>query len=266
MHKKLDNNENTKISIFDSNETKDIDKNLVKTADDIVEILKNIKENGATDENITNLKQFYEKEKRHSYSKITEFILETKATSDDLQELAAKIDKIMKNEKNNEFKTSLFKLHDHISLELIRIDHLENIKSQTDIALKNAQTAQKLAKYAQKQAKDITKTHITILGIFASIVIAFVGNFAFTTSVLENIHNASIYRLLFVVCLLILFITNILHYLYRFLRQITSNDDELKENKTFWYINVPNIILFVVMVLIGVFWFISKCNLIKCFN
>ena len=50
--------------------------------------------------------------------------------------------------------------------------------------------------------KGMEKEYISILGIFASIVLAFVGGLTFSTSVLANIDKASIYRLVIIACII----------------------------------------------------------------
>lgn len=74
----------------------------------------------------------------------------------------------------------------------------------------------------QKDADDIHRSldkaqadYIAILGIFASVVLAFVGGMAFSTSVLENIKGVSIYRLLIVALVIgIVFVTVIFFMFY----------------------------------------------------
>lgn len=72
--------------------------------------------------------------------------------------------------------------------------------------------------------------YITILGIFASIVLAFVGGLVFSTSALSNIDKASIYCLLFVVAFIALFFGNILYFLFDFLSKIAIQTQEKQCN------------------------------------
>lgn len=50
--------------------------------------------------------------------------------------------------------------------------------------------------------ETIPNTTVTILGIFAAIVLAFSGAFSFSSSIMQNINGASIYRLVGVIVLL----------------------------------------------------------------
>ena len=61
------------------------------------------------------------------------------------------------------------------------------------------------------------------MGIFAAIVIAFMSGTAFSSSVLQNIDNASIYRLSFIVLILGFFLFNLLIALFAFLGKMTGN-------------------------------------------
>ncbi|MCD8213111.1 MAG: hypothetical protein LUC34_03520, partial [Campylobacter sp.] len=127
-----------------------------------------------------------------------------------------------------DFKKCFYKLYDHVVLEILQINYMREIENKGDAnnatamrELKKASaaalTADKNAKDAQNKLNNMQKEYITILGIFASIVFAFVAGLTFSTSILSNIHQASIHRLSFIVCLIGLFITNVLHYLYAFI-------------------------------------------------
>lgn len=107
----------------------------------------------------------------------------------------------------------------------------------------------------EKELKSKEKQYISILGIFASIVLAFVGGLAFSTSVLQNIHLASIYRLLMVVDILALVLTNIIYLLVQFICKI--NEKTLK----FFPIKIFNIIAFVFMGVVIIAWILSASSL-----
>ena len=59
-----------------------------------------------------------------------------------------------------------------------------------------------MAQEAESKVTAVQTENVAILGIFASIVFAFTGLMTFTNSVLENIGNASAYRVV-VICLMI---------------------------------------------------------------
>ena len=66
---------------------------------------------------------------------------------------------------------------------------------------------------------------MTILGIFAAIVIAFTAGMGFTASVLQNIDAVSVYRLMFVIVLMGLMLFNLLYALFRFVHRVTKPED-----------------------------------------
>lgn len=74
----------------------------------------------------------------------------------------------------------------------------------------------------KKDIKSMEKEYITILGIFASIVLAFVGNFIFSSSVLQNITQTNIYHLLLTIDLLGFFFVTIILVLVRFILRINN--------------------------------------------
>lgn len=68
--------------------------------------------------------------------------------------------------------------------------------------LQEVQAINKDFKATEKKLSDVEgklensqKEYISILGIFAAVVLAFTGGIAFTTSALNNIAQASIYRM-----------------------------------------------------------------------
>lgn len=123
-------------------------------------------------------------------------------------------------------KKSIVKLYDHINLDVARVNYflLTDKKNETDkknLTEKLQNEAAKLQKIKQK-AQAMQKEYIAILGIFSAIVITVVAGLIFTSSVLENIEKASIYRLLFVVWLVGFILFAILQSLFSFIEHIVS--------------------------------------------
>ncbi|NCA32186.1 hypothetical protein [Adlercreutzia muris] len=73
----------------------------------------------------------------------------------------------------------------------------------------------------EKSNKSLQKNYVTILGIFAAIVIAFMSDAVFANSILDNISNASIHRLSFVMLCLGFFIFNTLVALFYFVLRVS---------------------------------------------
>ncbi|GAA8697237.1 hypothetical protein HpDR86_06260 [Helicobacter pylori] len=92
-----------------------------------------------------------------------------------------------------------------MNLECIRLqDFDEKMSRVKDISIKLEDLNKNYEKLSEELNKQQTQ-YITILGIFASIVLTFVGGLAFSTSVLSNIDKANAYRLVFVMAFMALF-------------------------------------------------------------
>lgn len=159
-------------------------------------------------------------------------------------------------------KESINKLYDHISLEIARINYVDEIeykatqeetikkikldfKKQTEeinSAIKNVKND---AEELKNQMDNAQKDYISILGIFAAVVMSFVGGLVFSSSVLENIHYVSFYRLTFIVLLIGFVLSNILNALFYYIKSLT-------DRKTHWWaIGITNGVF---IVLTGLNW------------
>ena len=181
---------------------------------------------------------------RHFYSDIFSVIsaIDRQVTFGNVEVLSQNMDIIRKGyhpmNKDNTGKTiniekQINKLYDHINLEISRLNYSKQIEVGTQMQLDNVSDA--LAEIEQnvehmedavEKADDIQKQYITILGIFASIVLAFTGGIAFSTSVLQNIAKASIYRISLISIILAFALTNLIYILTRFIMEITKKQDE----------------------------------------
>ncbi len=147
----------------------------------------------------------------------------------------------------------LEKLYDHINLECIRLQDSDDKISKIKEYSKNLD--EKYKKLKEKLNKQQTQ-YITILGIFASIVLAFVGRLVFSTSVLANIDKVSIYRLIFVMAFIALFFGNILYALFSFLSDLAllkSGNEAWYKKSIFWL----NAIVCIVMLTNFIVWWLE---------
>lgn len=80
-----------------------------------------------------------------------------------------------KNHVGADTKKIIVEIYDHFQLAISQIENANNI-----FAASIEDAKDKL----QQQVKGVEKEYISILGIFASIVLAFVGGITFSTSVL----------------------------------------------------------------------------------
>ena len=141
----------------------------------------------------------------------------------------------------------IVKIYDHSQLVSHQINNMTNI-----LANSVEDTKKKLKEEVQKDIKGIEKEYITILGIFAAIVLAFVGGITFSSSVLQNMASVSIYRLLIVIDFLGFILINTIYLLMKFVFVINNHDVEVFKIKTI------NSILAVMAVLIVGVYFLLK--------
>lgn len=168
------------------------------------------------------------------YSTIFEFLVKSQAEqkgfgalNENLKNLIEDKDKELSE--NEVLKKNITKTYDYLQLEYQRYKELNNLRED----LKNIQNETKKEKAnlsrikseinkTNTEAKQIQTQYITILGIFASIIMTFVGGLTFSTSVLSHMHEVSIYRLVFVICCIGALVFNILFALFGFILKIVD--------------------------------------------
>ena len=68
--------------------------------------------------------------------------------------------------------------------------------------------------------------YITMLGIFASIIVTFSGAFSYASSMFANIHRIDVYKIVLSGSFISILIVNILYFLFDFLITITNRTNE----------------------------------------
>ncbi len=199
-----------------------------------------------TDQIIKDLKEIYQGEYRHKYSKITTIILNSTRDREQafmtLTQNIRTLKEIQDNKEVESIKPKLEKLYDHMNLECIRLqDFDEKMSRIKDVSIKLEDDLNKNYKKLSEELNKQQTQYITILGIFASIVLTFVGGLAFSTSVLSNIDKANAYRLVFVMAFIVLFFGNILYLLFSFLSQKYPYQKRKKINKKIFSKNLKNL-------------------------
>lgn len=168
------------------------------------------------------------------------------------------------NESIIDISKEIAKLYDHTNLDIARINYTKTMTNETRSELaKNKrvvsglndqmqksysslkQYSEKTVDEIQKKQESMQKEYITILGIFASIVLAFTGGMTFSTSVLNNIHKVSVYKLGIISLIIGLVFADILWLLMDFIKSINGN-----QKRRFLYIVLFNILIIVLMVVI----------------
>ncbi|GAA7458592.1 hypothetical protein ID1052_04960 [Helicobacter pylori] len=190
-------------------ETKEEDKDK-KLEEIIVSLCEKGDLSSQTDQIIKDLKEIYQGEYRHKYSKITTIILNSTRDREQafmtLTQNIRTLKEIQDNKEVESIKPKLEKLYDHMNLECIRLqDFDEKMSRVKDVSNKLEDDLNKNYKKLSEELNKQQTQYITILGIFASIVLTFVGGLAFSTSVLSNIDKANAYRLVFVMAFIALF-------------------------------------------------------------
>ena len=170
---------------------------------------------------VISIKKFIEDNplQRILYSEISSFIVglsesERATVSTNLDTL---ILHVLKNDVDQDIQKRSITLYDHFQLNLIQ---LENAKVASDNAIAESIVEEK--KKLNKEVKGIEREYITILGIFAAIMLAFIGSFTFSTSVLNNIANVDLCVLLNVALVIGLVFVILITVLIEFLREIND--------------------------------------------
>ena len=161
------------------------------------------------------------------------------------------------NDTTSSFFHALRKLYDHINLDVSRLRYNEshikkqieslksetvNIKKEKEQLKQNIDKLQELSQKTKKELKSSKTDYITLLGIFASIIMACFGSMTFSTSVLNNINTVSIYRLIVIALIIGLVFVNIISILTVFITKL--HDKKIKT------INIVTII-FNIMIILG---------------
>lgn len=156
------------------------------------------------------------------YSEISNYVFSLDMTQRGV--FATNLEKLLlyslddKNNVGEDSKKLIIKIYDHFQLALHQIENVNNIF---------ANGIEEAKQNLKKEVKGIEKEYISILGIFASIVLAFVGGITFSTSVLQNISAVSIFRLLLVVDFLAFVLINVIYILVKFIFTINEKDIKL---------------------------------------
>ncbi|WP_347003404.1 hypothetical protein [Enterocloster clostridioformis] len=109
------------------------------------------------------------------------------------------------------------KIYDHFQLNLTQIE-----SSATITQMQIAKTIGEEKASLHREVKEVEKEYITILGIFAAIMLAFVGSFTFSTSVLNNVTNTNAYKLAIISLVIGLVFIILITILIEFLKEIND--------------------------------------------
>lgn len=174
-----------------------------------------------------------EKVDRILYSVISGFIVGLDEKSRGV--FSTNVDKLLQyvldegNQVSEDTRKICIKLYDHFQLNLIQIESASVItKDGITTAMKDE------VEESHKEIKGIQKEYITILGIFAAIMLAFVGAFTFSTSVLNNLGKADTLDLVAVALVIGVVFVLLISILIDFLRDINDKVIFDKNGKKKW--------------------------------
>lgn len=155
-------------------------------------------------------------------------------------------------------KRQIYKLYDHINLDVCRIDYINELSNQyigdyREI-VDGIETLYKQQKKTEEKLNDSQKNYITILGIFSSITLMFVAGISFSTSILKGMADVSIFRLITVAIIIGVGIANLTYMLLAYMDRYTKLD----EKEPFFSIKKFNLAGGVIVILTMVAWWLSK--------
>lgn len=166
---------------------------------------------------------------------------------------------------DKEFQKNIRKLYDHVNLDLARLNFIRQLelkrKNETEKLRQDIQSAYSELDKVQKKSANMQKDYVAILGIFSAVLLTFIGNIAFSTSVLANIHQSSMYRVAFITVFLGFVVFNLLVYLMNFIKAVMDVDVSLVTDFLEHRKNI-NCFFIVMLIALVIAWFIDL-NVVK---
>lgn len=217
----------------------------------LLEFLKNLAATGfkTPEDAIKELQQVYtfddrgKNEYRHEYSQLMQLISEINESSDMsedalLENLGGIYDYLLKESRKQEkpsdyllLAESIFKLKDHINLEISRMNIIEKEHSRMkdqEAKIEQLQNSTIKIERDTKMAEDKQKMimnklnkqqidSIAILSLFSAVVLAFMGGISFFGSVLESMQNTNIYKLALITLMLGVILIGVFYIAFSFI-------------------------------------------------
>lgn len=165
--------------------------------------------------------------------------------------------------KKIDISDSIRKLYDHVSLDIARITYSEegDRKTSGEAAILDVQSRINVIEPKIEEAMNVQNTlseelgkqqreYTAILGIFASIVLTFIGGIVFSTSVLQNIGAVSVYRLAAIVLLIGMVLSNMLYGLFYYVNHLIYNNKKISST----LIILANCLMLLMLALVFASW------------
>ena len=198
------------------------------------------------------VKYYYANNKRHKYSEVSAYLMETDDIEYLLENLRRVQNRLGERPEDEEISTKVFKLIDHISLELNRNKY--NSKSFSDMQVNTMNSALNMAsreihsavdgirqEQSEKMKVEITEFKkgteelklkvddsytqiISVLGIFSAIVLVFFGGMDAFGSIFANMGNIGRFKLSFSISLIGIIIFNLIFMFLYVLAKLLRRD------------------------------------------
>ena len=165
--------------------------------------------------------------------------------------------------KKIDISDSIRKLYDHVSLDIARITYSEegdrktsgeaailDVQSQINVIEPKIEEAMNVQNTLSEELGKQQREYIAILGIFASIVLTFIGGIVFSTSVLQNIGAVSVYRLAAIVLLIGMVLSNMLYGLFYYVNHLIYNNKKISAT----LIILANCLMLLMLALVFASW------------
>ena len=130
----------------------------------------------------------------------------------------------------------LMKLYDHVSLDIARILYsdagdyrisgqqaVQELQGKVTELVTDVQTASAAQKRVEQELSNQQKEYVTILGIFAAVVLAFTGGLAFSSSVLNNIDKVSTVKLMLISLTIGLVLVHVIFGLFHYIDRLVDS-------------------------------------------
>lgn len=241
-----------------------------KELNDLLNVLAEKKEGLKEDDvrkYIATFQEIYQDGFRHMYSDVFSIVARVyqddaaavHSLSNNIRDIYNAVNQSENNDAQSKLRINIKKLYDHVNLDVTRMqytkDRFDEWDKQQDKERRRIASQMKeledKAGSMQRNAENMQRDYVTILGIFAAILITFVAGMTFSSSILNNIDKVSIYRLTFVMLMIALMLFNLLQVLIDFIRKMQNHDIETRSEQKLFCSKafIINVVLFLLLVL-----------------
>lgn len=173
----------------------------------------------------------------------------------------------------------IIKLCDHVNLEIARLriniineDKIETATKKVDVlnkkikylSVKLEKSSEELNKASDK-AKSLQNELITIMSIFAAVVLLFVTDTQYITSAITSMKDVGIFKIVFVIIICGIVLLNgvylLLNFIYKILEYNSSNKSKKRKNPSEYIILRINIFFIILLIIDTISWILYKYHI-----